>query len=483
MSALLWGNPLAWVGAAAVAVPILVHLLATRRARRVPFPTLRFLPAAPPTAMRARRIEDALLLALRCLIVLLAVAALARPWLALDGRAGDGEGDVPLAVVIDAGSSMRRVATGIVDDADPAAGDIAAVDGVVAGADPAPGGGPAVGASALESARAAADRLVENRTPATVMEADDLAAGLAAANAWLAAAGDRGGDREAVGEVVVLSDFQSGALAAGELAVLPAAIGIRLLQIGVAAGGEIELPAQSVAGRAWSVGAVVAPRTTGGAADEMAVSWLPLPPAEAAPAAGLLTAPQLLAGDGEAAGANAAAAAAARVVAVPREAATAGDDGSPGTTPGAGPPGAPRPVTVVWPGAPGRAELLAASTPPDRPWMANVLADLPQGAPVVARRDDDRLYLFAGEVPGSLTSAELLATLRRAAATADAVLAELEPGVIDAAVLRAWQRPPQASPSRRGSDGRWLWLAVLGLLLAEQGLRRGRPRGGSSINV
>ena len=44
---MIFQHPIAWLGLAAIAVPILVHLLGRRRARRVKFPTLRFVPASP----------------------------------------------------------------------------------------------------------------------------------------------------------------------------------------------------------------------------------------------------------------------------------------------------------------------------------------------------------------------------------------------------------------------------------------------------
>jgi hypothetical protein len=132
-------------------------------------------------------------------------------------------------------------------------------------------------------------------------------------------------------------------------------------------------------------------------------------------------------------------------------------------------------VTIVWPQAPGRSALLAASGPPDEPWMADVLAALPAGSAITGASHDSRLLLFAGAEPGSLASASLIAALRRAAGTKLTPLAELEPGAVDDAVLRSWERSPAAEPAPAGNDGRWLWLLALGLLLVEQWVRRERP--------
>jgi hypothetical protein len=51
---------------------------------------------------------------------------------------------------------------------------------------------------------------------------------------------------------------------------------------------------------------------------------------------------------------------------------------------------------------------------------------------------------------------------------------ELEPQTVSAAALAAWQRSP-ATPTETSddrSDGRWLWLMVLGLLGVETYMRR-----------
>ena len=55
---MIWLNAFAWFALAAVAVPIAVHLLAHQRGERLPFPTLRFIPATRLAAIRRRAIED-----------------------------------------------------------------------------------------------------------------------------------------------------------------------------------------------------------------------------------------------------------------------------------------------------------------------------------------------------------------------------------------------------------------------------------------
>jgi hypothetical protein len=83
---MFWLNPLAWLGLTAMAVPIAVHLLAHRRAERVPFPTLRFLRPTRLAAIRRRALEDVALLAVRSAIIVAAVAAFAGPLLVTPAR-------------------------------------------------------------------------------------------------------------------------------------------------------------------------------------------------------------------------------------------------------------------------------------------------------------------------------------------------------------------------------------------------------------
>ncbi len=70
------------VAGSAVAIPIIIHLLNRRRFRVVTWAAMRFLLAAQKKNSRRMRLEQILLLALRCLIVLLLVLAMASitPW-------------------------------------------------------------------------------------------------------------------------------------------------------------------------------------------------------------------------------------------------------------------------------------------------------------------------------------------------------------------------------------------------------------------
>jgi len=100
---------LAVAGAVAVLIPILIHLLLRRRRQPVPWAAMRFLLEAIRRQKRRRQIEQFLLLAARCLIVLLAGIALARPVLeeALAGATGSGSRLVVLVIDNSLVSSLR----------------------------------------------------------------------------------------------------------------------------------------------------------------------------------------------------------------------------------------------------------------------------------------------------------------------------------------------------------------------------------------
>src|SRR5262245_53308138 len=76
----LWGTIVA--GVAAVSVPVVIHLLNRRRFRVVIWAAMRFLLQAQKQNTRRMRLEQIILLAVRCTLVLLVVLAMASvtPW-------------------------------------------------------------------------------------------------------------------------------------------------------------------------------------------------------------------------------------------------------------------------------------------------------------------------------------------------------------------------------------------------------------------
>jgi hypothetical protein len=76
--------PLFFVGLAAVAVPLIIHLIQRERKEVVHFPSLMFLRQIPYQSVQRRRIHNWLLLALRCAAIALLVAAFSRPFFKQD---------------------------------------------------------------------------------------------------------------------------------------------------------------------------------------------------------------------------------------------------------------------------------------------------------------------------------------------------------------------------------------------------------------
>lgn len=79
--ALSFANPALLWGLAAASLPIIIHLLNRRKFREMQWAAMRFLLAAIQKNSRRIRIENWLLLAIRTLVILLVVAAMAKPFL------------------------------------------------------------------------------------------------------------------------------------------------------------------------------------------------------------------------------------------------------------------------------------------------------------------------------------------------------------------------------------------------------------------
>jgi hypothetical protein len=93
---------LAIAGAVSIAVPILIHLLSRQRRRPIKWAAMRFLLEALRKHRRRLQLEQILLLAVRCLILALLGAALARPFLEAAGMF-EGAGSRVVYLVIDNG--------------------------------------------------------------------------------------------------------------------------------------------------------------------------------------------------------------------------------------------------------------------------------------------------------------------------------------------------------------------------------------------
>jgi ferric-dicitrate binding protein FerR (iron transport regulator) len=101
--------PLFLVGAAAIALPILLHLIRRTERERIPFSSLMFLKQTPPTVTRRSRLENLLLLLLRCLAFALIALAFSRPYFQQAMNAATPATERRRTVVlVDTSASMRR---------------------------------------------------------------------------------------------------------------------------------------------------------------------------------------------------------------------------------------------------------------------------------------------------------------------------------------------------------------------------------------
>ena len=191
---MIFQNPLAWLGLAALVVPIVVHLLARRPARHEPFPTIRFLPAATMKPVRRGRPSDWPLLVVRAGIVTAAVAALTQPLWLSDSRERALGQQIARAVIVDISRSMERQTAG---------------------------GERGVDVARREALRIAAEsthtRIEETTTPASLIDGGVN---------WLLTQPIRR-------ELVIISDFQTAAVTAADLERVPADVGRKFVPIGV----------------------------------------------------------------------------------------------------------------------------------------------------------------------------------------------------------------------------------------------------------
>ena len=436
-----WLNPLALVGLLALAVPILVHLFGRRVARRQRFPSLRLLQLASATPTTKSQPSDILLLVLRCAVVAAAALALAQPRWTTPGRSRQSLTPARV-VVVDTSASTTRLTSD--------------------------------GRSALEQAQAMAQALLDSSREGMLVQTNRPGANIAGAASWL-------GTRSGMREVVVISDFQRGAVNDGDLANVPLGVGIRLRKV-------VTTP-------------LVDPMTTGDSAvivrfdpatDDVDVTWQsPLSDSAALP----LT---VLNASGDEAAARASIAAAARLY--PRTAST-------------------HAIAFVFPDYPGTAALASQLEPLRQPWQGDFLLALnrhrllrdktnvteprpctqngalslrnAQGVSVATlgslkSGSAHELVVFSCVEAGSLAGTALLAAVVGAAGQVPR-FPELEPTTVPDETLRQWERPATAIEPRgqdeTSPDGRWLWLLALGLLVAEEWFRRKRPSRAAAVRI
>jgi hypothetical protein len=104
-----WLNPWLLLGALGIGLPILAHLLNRFQVKHTDWAAMQFLNRSVRVRSRQLRLRDLLLLLLRCLAVLLIVAAIARPaWRGTDGSWLPGEERAGVVIALDASFSMAH---------------------------------------------------------------------------------------------------------------------------------------------------------------------------------------------------------------------------------------------------------------------------------------------------------------------------------------------------------------------------------------
>ena len=440
---MIWQNPWAWLGLGAIAIPVLIHLLGRDRAPRHSFPSLRFIEIAelPPT--RRTRLNDLLLLATRVGILGVAVAALAQPLLLLADRRASIDDRLARAIIVDTSASMSRPT--------------------------------AAGSRAVDSARAEAKRLANGARTSITVETASPESAISGATSWL-------GSQRSRRELVVVSDFQVGVLDSAMVAAIPASVGVRAVVIPVR-------PSDAPLDRGLVEKTDVVARI-GFSNNATNVAWFLGNRETAEPRIELLAADTAVTAAITAAAKSLGVAlpidTAARVAVIFGNARDRGTLARRATR-----VASPRLIDLV---ARVRGDSLLAST---RGVPANGATDslLRHLGPAVVFDDSARTTAIAGEDTaggahrllvfsngdvGSVRSAALIAAIRRALSLAPSA-GELDPTTIPESVIGSWQRTPGGTPARENvdstngpSDGRWLWMVVLGLLAIETWLRRER---------
>ncbi len=101
--------PFFLLGAAAIAAPILFHLIRRTSKEKQPFSSLMFLQPSPPRVTKRSRLENLLLLLLRCLVLALLALGFARPFIPRPVEVNnDPNAGRKIVVMVDASASMRR---------------------------------------------------------------------------------------------------------------------------------------------------------------------------------------------------------------------------------------------------------------------------------------------------------------------------------------------------------------------------------------
>ncbi len=100
------------IGLTALAVPVLVHLISRRRARRVRFAAIEFVLRSQRRTARSIRLRQFLLLLVRSLFIAAVALAVAQPVLVEETAARTSNAPIAVALVVDASASMQATLDG-----------------------------------------------------------------------------------------------------------------------------------------------------------------------------------------------------------------------------------------------------------------------------------------------------------------------------------------------------------------------------------
>lgn len=439
---MLWQNLWALAGLSLLALPVVIHLLSRKRAVQQKFPSLRFLNVSRLLPTRSPNLSDIPLLIVRMAIVFFAAVALAQPLFVSAARRQSFNRSLARVIVVDTSRSMSSAMAG--------------------------------GKSAVDSARALAVGLSSEASSSVVLSTSSPSSVLAGAGAWLASQGGRG-------DIVVLSDFQTGALDSLSVATVPAQFGIRAVRVAGDAATNMNAVLNTL--RTNVTASVDSARTN----------------AEWTSASDLTPSVRLWAASAERADVEAVSDAASSVSSAGRGDST-------------------KPVGIMFAGATEFASIGAGAKAPSAAWMSHVMlrvqgdalltnaaidvaaTDTNIAAPfaVVTRNQSGAPVVYAAEAsisgasqlvfvsrvrPATLVAAALIAAVSNAVAVPSA-LSESDPARLSDQVLSQFAREPKDvsaenaggerdMSARQGlSDGRWFWLIALALLGLETWMRR-----------
>jgi hypothetical protein len=401
-----WAVPAAFAGLVLLAGPVLVHMLLRRNARRLVFPTTRFFEVTRAAAVRFQRPSDIGLLLLRCGIVLAAVLAATQPTLLATWRTARWNERIARAVIVDTSRSMP---------------------------------------SPQDAARLADQEM--NAFSSARFESADLRDAIRRAGEWIARTAP------ARREIVIVSDFQRGAIDVDAFAAVPAGVGLRFIRAGTRPPQqEVPLPAISGwRGTEWQGSAVVR-------GDSTEVTWK----RSGASKIGWLSTRQ----------ADADTEAAARAVAGVSSFGVAPGDES-------------HRVVVAFAGA-----ATAVEQPVETEWMLRAEAALRRsamlrqsGASIRTAEQDGTFVVHASVAAADAMAPAVVRAVMLAVRPASIADREAEVVTVPDAELARWRReagpvgPRVTMPPDAASDARWLWATALLLLGIEGWIRRSKTRG------